>query len=187
MITDCRDNLLGRIDHQPALNFLRDQLDALTGQDRVLAEGAPFFLGIGMDPFAAEPPTPGNFLVRNILGADRDSGELAVGERLQNGRHVQFHLRDRSSSAADLRDVLGTPPPGEIAGALMFSCLGRGQHLYGVEGHDSHVFRTLIGDTPLAGFFCNGEIGPVGGQTHLHGYTSSFALIGPGHEVDSLP
>ena len=179
VITRCRDNLLVTINKQPALAYLRDSVDLLPEADRALVEnGAPIFLGIGMDPFAAEPPAAGDFLVRNLLGADEANDVLSVGAELSTGRHVQFHLRDRQSSADDLRAVLGRKPSAAVAGALMFACLGRGQHLYGVEGHDSHVFKTLLGDTPLSGFFCNGEIGPLGGSTHMHGYTSSFALIG---------
>ncbi len=66
------------------------------------------------------------------------------------------------------------PPP---CGALVFSCLGRGRHLYGEEGHDSRLFTEVVGPVALGGFFCNGEIGPVQGNTYLHGYTSSFALF----------
>ena len=94
---------------------------------------------------------------------------------------MQFHLRDARTSAEDLEAHLrryreeprATPP----AGALLFSCLGRGKHLYGSDDHDSRVFRDYLGEIPLGGFFCNGEIGPVQKQTFLHGYTSAFGLF----------
>src|SRR5690349_5246343 len=93
---------------------------------------------------------------------------------------VQFHLLDAASSSPDLEAVLprygersGTP----AAGLLLFSCLGRGEHLYGEDDHDTWAFRRHLGAVPLGGFFCNGEIGPVHGSTYLHGYTSSFGLF----------
>ena len=96
---------------------------------------------------------------------------------------VQFHLRDAETSAQDLAAMLdkymGTAPPFSEAGALLFSCLGRGAMLYGSPDHDTDMFRDKVGQMPLTGFFCNGEIGPVGGSTYLHGYTSSFGIFRP--------
>jgi small ligand-binding sensory domain FIST len=96
---------------------------------------------------------------------------------------VRFHVRDAEASAQDLQQLLNRyraersePDP---RGALLFSCLGRGIHLYGHPNHDTDCFRDRVGDVPLGGFFCNGEIGPVGGATHLHGYTSAFGIFGP--------
>ena len=94
------------------------------------------------------------------------------------GRPVQFHLRDGSTSDEDLRNVLTDREHKEdYRGALLFSCLGRGEHLYGEPHHDSRVFRELLGQVPLSGFFCNGEIGPVHNTTYLHGYTSAFGVF----------
>jgi small ligand-binding sensory domain FIST len=91
---------------------------------------------------------------------------------------VQFHLRDAETSAEDLRHHLREQPAGgEPAGALLFSCLGRGRHLYNAPDHDSSIFTARYGKVPMGGFFCNGEIGPVHGRTFLHGYTSSFGLF----------
>ena len=92
---------------------------------------------------------------------------------------MQFHLRDAKTSAADLRQLLAGYEPGTTTpqGALLFSCLGRGLHLYGRPDHDTDAFREHLGDVPLGGFFCNGEIGPVRGTTFLHGYTSSFGIF----------
>jgi small ligand-binding sensory domain FIST len=105
-----------------------------------------------------------------------------VAAEVREGSVVQFHLRDAQTSADDLaahlRERAREPRP---AGALLFSCLGRGRHLYGAPDHDSSVFAARYGGVPLGGFFCNGEIGPVHGRTFLHGYTSSFGLFGPRH------
>ena len=94
---------------------------------------------------------------------------------------MQFHVRDAETSAEDLRNALAGYLRGvgdrNAAAALMFQCTGRGQYLYGEEGHDTDVFNEMVGSLPMGGFFCNGEIGPVGGSTYLHGYTSSFAIF----------
>ncbi len=177
-ITQCEDNYLIAVDGKPALEFLRVQLDTLGADERDLARRSPVFLGVAMDPFRLEAPGPGDFLVRNIMGYDPSTGMMAIGEQLGVGRAVQFHLRDAETSAQDLADTLRratrTPAP---RGALMFACLGRGANLYGRSGFDSEAFQARFGDVPLGGFFCNGEIGPVGSTTYLHGYTSSFALL----------
>ena len=126
---------------------------------------------------------PGDFLIRNVLGADPQSGALAIGERLRRGQTVQFHVRDARTSAEDLDSLLGrfasTPASADLRGALLFSCLGRGVNLYGRPDHDTDLFRVHLGALPLGGFFCNGQIGPVSGATHLHGFTSSFGLFRP--------
>jgi small ligand-binding sensory domain FIST len=126
---------------------------------------------------------PGELLVRNIVGADPDTGALSVGEELHPVQAVQFVLRDAAAAAQELRRMLrvrqvtGAPRPD---GALLFSCTGRGSGLFGRPDHDPGLFQELLGPTPLGGFFCNGEIGPVGGTTFLHGYTSAFALFRAG-------
>ena len=126
----------------------------------------------------------GDFLIRNLAGAEERSGALAVGASLHEGQVVQFHLRDAQTSAEDLDARLARYRASQLggaapAGALIFSCLGRGAHLYGVPDHDSDAFRRHIGAVPLGGFFCNGEIGPVERRTFLHGYTSAFGLFRP--------
>ena len=138
------------------------------------------FLGVVMDEFI-DQPKHGDFLIRNVMGMDEQSGAVAIGELLKEGQLVQFHLRDAETSAEDLVAVLeryaGDNRENQAQGALLFSCLGRGQYLYGKPNHDSEVFRDKLGQVPLGGFFCNGEIGPVSGTTFLHGYTSSFGIF----------
>ena len=130
-----------------------------------------------------DDPVQGDFLIRNVVGMDQSTGALAIGEMLKEGQLVQFHLRDAETSADDLTAVLSRYADehreNEIPGALLFSCLGRGEHLYGKPNHDTDLFRDKLGDVPLGGFFCNGEIGQVSGTTFLHGYTSSFGLFRP--------
>ena len=114
---------------------------------------------------------------------DDRTGVLAIGELLKEGQMVQFHLRDAQTSTDDLIQVLeryaADNRENQAQGALLFSCLGRGQYLYGRPNHDTEVFQNKLGSVPMGGFFCNGEIGPVSGTTFLHGYTSSFGLFRP--------
>jgi small ligand-binding sensory domain FIST len=182
-ITQSRRNLLVELDGQPPLAVLRGLFQGLNERDRGLMRHS-LFLGVVMDEFI-DQPKQGDFLIRNVMGMDERTGVLAIGEMLKEGQLVQFHLRDAETSAEDLQAVLeryaGENRENQIHGALLFSCLGRGQYLYGRPNHDSEVFQATMGSVPLGGFFCNGEIGPVSGTTFLHGYTSSFGIFRPRH------
>lgn len=180
-VTGCRDNLLTALDGRPPLDVLRDLYERLPADDREVFRHS-LFLGIVMND-RRDRYGRGDFLVRNLVGVSEEPRGLVVGASLRENQVVQFHLRDRRTSAEDLDTMLrryaaetkGRPP----AGSLLFSCLGRGVHLYGEPGHDSGAFRRHVGEVPLGGFFCNGEIGPVQGRTYLHGYTSAFAMFRP--------
>ncbi|MBU6452160.1 MAG: FIST C-terminal domain-containing protein [Cyanobacteria bacterium REEB67] len=180
-VTKCDGNLLYELDGKPAFLVLKEVLARLSERDQKLAREA-IFLGVAMDEFK-EKLGEGDFLIRNIHGIEPMSGALLVGERLRSERTVQFHLRDAASSADDLRMMLRRYTSTEkskadqAAGAVLFSCMGRGQYLYGRANHDSDIFSEYLGEIPLGGFFCNGEIGPVGDSTFLHGYTSSFGIF----------
>lgn len=182
-VTACQGNILLELDGEPAINVLKEVLEDLPPQDQELARNS-LFIGVVMDEFKTDFKC-GDFLIRNLVGLVPEAGAIVVGELLRQGRTVQFHLRDAATSSEDLRLMLKnyrdrTKLAGSDAqaeGALLFSCLGRGKFLYGVRNHDSDSFRESVGDVPLTGFFCNGEIGPVGGTTFLHGYTSSFGLF----------
>ena len=180
-ITKSNQNLLMELDQRPALEALKEAFASCNERDRELIQHS-LFLGIVMDDFVEEP-RQGDFLIRNILGLDARTNVIAIGEMLREGQRVQFHLRDALTSAEDLSNLLTRYSHEERAteyqGALMFSCLGRGQYLYGRPDHDTDLFRDKVGAIPLGGFFCNGEIGPVGGSTFLHGYTSSFGIFRP--------
>ena len=180
-ITSANGQILHELEGEPALVRLQELIQSLDERDRELASQA-LFVGVVMNRMVTEPHA-GEFLIRNVVGIDPESGAMAVGENLQEGQLVQFHLRDAASSAADLDLQLtrfaDSPLAGAARGALLFSCLGRGKQLYGQEDHDSISFHGHVGNVPLGGFFCNGEIGPVAGKTHLHGYTSSFGIFAP--------
>jgi small ligand-binding sensory domain FIST len=169
----------GGIERSP-LEALRELVQTLSEADRELAQHS-LFVGLVSDEFKLTLE-PGDFLIRNLLGVDPKVGAIAIGDRVRPGQRIQFHLRDARTSAEDLEMLLdryqraaeysGT----SSAGALMFSCLGRGEGLYGQSNFDSRLFGRYIKNIPLSGFFCNGEIGPVGGSTFLHGYTSVFGI-----------
>ena len=116
----------------------------------------------------------GDFLVRNVLGADPDTGALAVGDQVVVGQTVQFHVRDATAADEDLRALLAGV---DAAAALLFTCNGRGRAFFGVPHHDAGVVDRLLGPLPAAGAFCAGEIGPISGQNFLHTYTASLALF----------
>ncbi|BFM41056.1 FIST N-terminal domain-containing protein [Synechocystis sp. LKSZ1] len=171
----------GELITAPPLEVLRELVQTLNDSDRELAQTA-LFVGVAMDSFKLSLQ-PGDFLIRNLLGVDPRQGAIAIGDRVRRGQRLQFHLRDAQTSAEDLQfllsDYLQAHPTSQALGALMFSCLGRGTNLYPDANFDSQVFQRFLPGVPLGGFFCNGEIGPVGQQTFLHGYTSAFAILRP--------
>jgi len=180
-ITKSESNMLLELDGQAPMEVLRALFHDLPKRDQELL-GHSLFLGVVMDELI-DAPVQGDFLIRNVVGMNQGTGGLAIGEMLKEGQLVQFHLRDAETSTDDLEAVLsryaGENRENDILGALLFSCLGRGQFLYGHPNHDADLFREKLGAVPLGGFFCNGEIGPVSGTTFLHGYTSSFGVFRP--------
>lgn len=180
-VTAAEANRIRTLDGRPPVEAIQEALATLTADDLQLAKRA-LFVGIGAEPGRSEYGQ-GDFVVRNLLGIDASTGALWIGGHVDVGSVVQLHLRDGATSAQDLAEVLGQTRErlgdARPAGGLLFSCLGRGKRLYGHPGHDSERIRGTLGDFPLAGFFCNGEIGPVGRRTFLHGYTSAGALFLP--------
>lgn len=174
---------------KPPLVILQELINSLDEQERELAQNS-LFLGIARDEFKSEL-SQGDFLIRNLLGVDPRMGAIAVGDRIRPGQRVQFHLRDSNTSAEDLELLLShyqreQSHPNSLIGALLFSCLGRGERLYNQPNFDSELFRRYFPDIPLGGFFCNGEIGPVSGSIFLHGYTSAFGIFSqPNEEAKS--
>jgi small ligand-binding sensory domain FIST len=181
VVTGSNDNVITELAGESPLDVLRDLFeDGDEAEKRLIRRSLQ--IGVLMDPFQDEYEA-GDFLIRNVIGADGDNGALAVGERIREGQVVQFHVRDATSASddlgANLMRYLSDHPDSAPSGALLFTCLGRGERLFGRVDHDTDLFQQVIGSMPVTGFFCNGEIGPVGGSTFLHGYTSSFALFRP--------
>lgn len=180
-ITKCRQNVLLEVEGESPLIYLNRLFQDATEYDRQLMRTA-LFLGVAVDTLSG-PGESHPYLIRNLIGADYNAGTVSVGALLREGQMVQFYLRDRQTSQEDL-DIMLTRYASEFqlnedAGALLFSCLGRGQYLYGVPNYDTSCFFGKLGQRALGGFFCNGEIGPVGGSTFIHGYTSAFGIFRP--------
>ena len=178
-VTKADRNIIVELDEKVPLVVLRDLIGSLSDADRMLAQNS-LFVGVAMDEFKSALQQ-GDFLIRGILGVDPSAGAIAIGDRVRPGQRLQFHLRDAEASAEDLELLLqqyqdqSASEPSAVA-ALMFSCLGRGEGLYGKPNFDSQLFRRYLNDIPIGGFFCSGEIGPVAGSTFLHGYTSVFGI-----------
>jgi small ligand-binding sensory domain FIST len=156
-------------------------LTDLSPEERELVKHS-LFLGVGRSSFSLDssgPDGPTAFLVRNLIGVDPRNGAVAVAERMRVGQQVQFQLRDAAASRQELRQLLSQQQarqPEPLA-TLLFACLGRGSGLYGEADGDVNLCREAFARVPIAGVFCNGEIGPVAGSTHLHGYTASLAFL----------
>jgi len=185
IVTAAEGNIIRSLAGAPPLERLRDLFAELSPEDQERANRG-LHIGVVIDEYATEFGQ-GDFLIRNIIGADQNTGAVAVGDDVHVGQTVQFHIRDASAADEDLRSALGvlelsrTGDPGFLAGALLFTCNGRGSHLFGTPDHDVQTVRRSIGQLPVAGMFCAGELGPVGGQNFLHGFTASLALfVAPG-------
>jgi small ligand-binding sensory domain FIST len=179
-VTKSDRNVIEELDNRAAIFTLQKVYDAADARTRDLLQRA-LFVGMVTDPLLVSDPKPGDFLIRNVMGMDKQTGSVAVAAFVREGMKVQFHVRDGEAADHDLRKVIerlkATPDAPTVAGGLLFSCLGRGERLFGESDHDSQLFHEAFGTKALGGFFCNGEIGPVGAGTYLHGFTSCFALF----------
>lgn len=181
IVTKAQGNIILELAGTPATEALRQLFNELSPQDKALAQRA-LLLGVVMNE-QKEAFKRGDFLIRNLVGMDPSSGAIAIGDRIQVGQTVQFQLRDAQASREDLTSLLAERTEGlravPWAGALLFSCLGRGRDLYGEPHYDIRTILKTIGEVPIAGFFCNGEIGPIGKRNFIHGFTASLGLFGP--------
>ncbi len=178
VITRARDNLIYELGGKTALERLQELWESLTPEDQNLFRQG-LHVGRVIDEYRGDFQR-GDFLVRNVLGIDRDSGALGINDRVRVGQTVQFHVRDADTADEDLHALLQLDlhahdrPP---AAGLVFSCNGRGTRLFREPHHDARAVRAEAGPIPLAGFFARGELGPVGGQNFIHGFTVSVALF----------
>ncbi|MGH2404518.1 MAG: FIST signal transduction protein [bacterium] len=179
-ITGADGQHIQTIAQRPAYKLLVDTVKTLSPALQERARGN-LFVGLAMDEYR-EQLGRGDFLIRNIVGVDLNSGALAVAALPRVGQTVQFQVRDRATADEDLNEMLlavaASSAQAPVA-ALLCSCNGRGIGLFGTPHHDADVLARRLGPLPVAGFFCNGEIGPVGSRNFLHGFTASIALIVP--------
>lgn len=176
-ITQADENLVYALGSRPAYQVLSETFNGLSDDEKERARGN-LFAGLAASEYVADLKR-GDFLVRNLLGADPQTGAVAIGARARTGQTLQYQLRDKITAHADLVELAkinglqGCQP----FASLVFSCNGRGHRFFGVPDHDAATLAEIFGPMPSAGFFCNGEIGPIGNASYLHGYTASVALF----------
>lgn len=184
VVTRAERNLLLELAGAPAATRLREIVAALPASEQQQAVRG-LHLGVAMDEYAEEHGR-GDFLIRAVLGLDPQRDAVAVGDVLQVGQTVRFQVRDAAGAEQNLTELLaralGDRPAGSggpAQGALLFSCNGRGAGMFGDADHDVRVVRAALGEAPapVAGFFAAGEVGPVGGRNHLHGFTASVLVF----------
>jgi small ligand-binding sensory domain FIST len=171
VVTRANGSLIEELASEPALPRLLRMIETLTPDERALAARG-LHLGIVVDE-RKETFGPGDFLVRNVLGAVRERQAIAVGAEVEVGTAVQFQVRDADTADAELRSLLQGV---DASGALLFTCNGRGTTLFGTPDHDASVVAE-VSDGAVAGMACAGELGPIGGRPFLHGFTASVLLF----------
>lgn len=178
-LTRVEQNLIRQIGNRPAYSVLAETFQKLPPAEQQKARGN-LLIGLVVNEYL-EDFHRGDFLVRNLIGGDPNSGVLAVGALPRAGQMMQFQRRDADAANEDMSELLMRTKK-EIANATIYGgclccCNGRGKNLFGKSNHDAELIQKELGPLGLAGFFCNGEIGPVGGKNYLHGFTASLALF----------
>jgi small ligand-binding sensory domain FIST len=178
-LTRVEQNLIRHIANRPAYAVLSETVQNLPPEEQRKVQGN-LHIGLVVNEYLDEFHR-GDFLVRNLLGGDPNSGVLAVGALPRMGQTIQFQRRDAAAASEDLNELLAREKTrladAEIYGGCLFCCNGRGKNLFGRPSHDSELVQAHFGPTGIAGFFCNGEIGPIGDKNFLHGFTASLALF----------
>ncbi len=178
-LTKVDENIIHEIGNRPAYEVLAETFNGLTPEEQKSARGN-LFIGLVVNEYLDEFHR-GDFLIRNLLGADPNSGSIAVGALPRLGQTVQFQRRSAAAATEDMNELLARTKrnlgDATIYGGCLCSCNGRGQNMFGKPNHDAQMVQQRLGPFGLAGFFCNGEIGPIGERNFLHGYTASLALF----------
>jgi small ligand-binding sensory domain FIST len=178
IVTGAGGAVITELGGRPPLVRLREIVEGLApGEQELVSHGLQ--IGIVVDEHLAAPGQ-GDFMIRGLLGADQSTGAIEIGDVVEVGATVQFQVRDAAGADKDLRlavERAGAQLPGRPAGALLFTCNGRGRRMFGVADHDASTIENLLGGIPLAGFFAAGEIGPIAGRNALHGFTASMAVF----------
>ncbi len=171
-VTGAEGRVISEMGGRSAVDRLRETLLELDEAERALVARG-LHIGVVMDEHKLEFDR-GDFLIRTLVGADQESGVLAVGDSVEVGTTVQFQVRDAATADEDLRELMSGISAGS---ALVFTCNGRGTHLFEGPNHDASVIHEALNRAPVAGMFCAGELGPVGGHNFLHGFTASVVLF----------
>lgn len=178
IIQSAQKNVIYNLEGQPPLAWIQELIPQMPEEERELLKGG-LFVGRAIDA-SLDTLGRGDFLIRGVIGFDEQRGAIAIGDAVQEGERIQFHVRDALTAREDLEMMLipqafRRPP----AGALLFSCNGRGTRLYDYPNGDVSVIHRSLGELQMAGFFAAGEIGPIGGRNFLHGHTASLVLFRP--------
>jgi small ligand-binding sensory domain FIST len=170
-ITAANKNVVGSLDHRPALDVMKEEIGEVLARDLRRAAG---YIFVGLPVRGSDT---GDYLVRNILGVDPQNHLVAIGEYVEPGDELLFCRRDQQTAEDDLLRMLAAiraQLSGPIRGGVYYSCLGRGQHMFGAPNRELGLIRDTLGDFPLVGFFANGEIS----HNRLYGYTGVLTLFG---------
>jgi small ligand-binding sensory domain FIST len=177
VVTRAEGNVVFELAGEPALERLKGDLGTLTPEQERSAARGGVLAGLVIDENRSDYRR-GDYLMRGLMGVDEESGALAVGEPIRVGQTLRFHVRDSASADEDLHENLAGALDGELAaGALLFTCNGRGTRMFAEPHHDARAVTAQLGADAVAGFFCAGEIGPVGGKPFLHGFTATLAIF----------
>ncbi|MCA9213779.1 MAG: FIST C-terminal domain-containing protein [Planctomycetales bacterium] len=177
VITKAERNIIVELGGRPAYDQLVELYNELPNKEKLLVQ-RQLHLGIVTSEYRDSFET-GDFLVRNVIGTDAEQKVVAIGNYVRIGQTVQFHVRDETSADLDLTQRLQSHQKqfGDAAAALLFTCNGRGSRMFSVESHDTTAVNRNLGDIPIAGFFAQGEIGPIAGENFVHGFTASIAVF----------
>ena len=176
IITKGRSNLIQELGRKPVMDVVQELTAELNDADRELLQQG-LFVGRVIDEYR-DGFERGDFLVRNIIGVDQDSGYIAVNDLIRVGQTIQFHIRDAKTAEEDLRELLSQQRTrGDACGVLLSTCNGRGSHLFDQANMESSLIHEILGPVPMAGFFAAGEIGPVGSENFIHGFTAALAVF----------
>ena len=178
-ITRAEQNIIYEIGNRSAYEVLTETFDNLSDTGKEKTRGN-LFVGLVVNEYVEEFHR-GDFLIRNLIGADPENGAIAIGGAPRAGQTLQFQRRDARGAGEDMDELMhraseslnGNP----VYGGCLCCCTGRGKNLFGASDHDAGLVQHHLGDIGLSGFFCNGEIGPIGNDNFLHGYTASLALF----------
>jgi small ligand-binding sensory domain FIST len=177
VITQMDEQAIVSLGGKPAMKQLRELYERLPTQEQEMVSNS-LMVGRAISEYS-ETFSHGEFLIRAVQGVDPSNQGLIVTDRFQVGQTIRFHVRDADAATADLQHLLGVFRDSETqpAGALLFTCNGRGSRMFDVESHDAMMIDSYLPNLPLTGIFAAGEFGPIANQNLVHGFTAILHLL----------